>query len=242
MNPNPNVVIPVAQGHRGVCLALVQTVLMLGGMMVATNLVTTEHGLLLANFVLAAVAAWSAWLSRRGLRQERQAIQGTTRPVIVDVPLRLYMREVSTRMDEPDMGKIRWFRPTSPVSIQLTVPVRNIGAGPAFVWGSWFGAPGYDHVADVDHQVIPADELAVISIEVDTSSTLYPAMARASEEGGMFSVTLSYTDLGKQHYQSVVRMMTASPPGNADVLNVELRRCDKDWKVESDSAVVTGRS
>jgi hypothetical protein len=62
----------------------------LGGLM-AAKVVTTEHGLLLANFLLASVAAWSAWLSRRGLRQEREAIQGTTRPVIVDVPLGIYM-------------------------------------------------------------------------------------------------------------------------------------------------------
>ena len=211
---------------------------------------TTEHGLLVANLVLASVAVLSILSSRASLSQEREALQASVRPVIVDVPMGVYMtgekRMGKYRTASSDRGLIVFAR-VHDESLFLSVPIRNIGAGPAFVDQAWLGMPKAGTVVNVDHQVIPANELAEVWIELPKSSHLHESLGKA-HLSGEYWVRVNYFDLsGRQRFQTVIQIVTkASGPEQRErstrVKNVELARCDRFWRTDRKSRVTTGRS
>ena len=69
-------------------------------------------------------------LTDAGLTLERQAIQTSVRPIIVDVP-----REIFRPPNNPDPGAIDWF-PTGDGAICFMMRIRNIGSGAAILHGA----------------------------------------------------------------------------------------------------------
>jgi len=186
-------------------------------------------------------AVWSGYTSRAAITQEKESLQAAFRPVIVDVPLGLYMEPSKTNYNPDDLGAIHWRNEPDGV-VRLTVPVRNVGPGPAFVYGSWVSAVTADSKAEIDHQVIPPNEIAVISIETRRPTTMRKALEEALKPGGSYAVTLSYLDLsGTRRFQSIIHLATKDNPLRATVEWIDVHRCDKNWKVVVESRVVTGR-
>ena len=213
-------------------------------------------------------------LGQKTLEQERAALQASIRPLVVDVPSGMYWRENDQEMwrfdgKRTDMGEITWIKTLEyPEVVVLTVPVRNIGPGPAFIKGVQLmsgsedlstpdGTPIFDRWMQgkegrgifsqpfIDHEVIPTGEMARITFSVgDPEST-----GVLTKD---FAVVVKYSDLsGAQRTQTVIRFSTVEPhqpPGETmfrlvgDVLRVELFYATDHWIPDSEPFVSTGPS
>src|SRR5438874_3636234 len=88
----------------------------------------------LATLLLAGVTGWLAWTTRKLARATAEEVQGQTRPVVVPTgdPIRVGVEQVN-----PDQeGKPPYPGPGAVPgelrgSFSVTVPMRNIGVGPA---------------------------------------------------------------------------------------------------------------
>jgi hypothetical protein len=86
---------------------------------------------------------------------------------------------------ESDLGKISCLRADNG-SIQLQIPVRNIGPGPAFLKYPFIstGTGESDYIVlHSDYQVIPGGELAVLSLTLSSSDAMHSQLVAALELG-----------------------------------------------------------
>jgi len=167
------------------------------------------------------------------LELERSSLEASIRPVVVDVPVGLYLGEGG--LIGQDRGEISCTFGTDQ-SIDLSVPVRNIGSGPAFVRRALLTTgPGNVLDAEANRRVIPTGELAKIFIKVRPDFIGHGAVAAAVTSVGALAVALEYSDLGgEQRTQTLVhlyrfRSADGHSQGHFLVEQVELFPCDDNW-------------
>lgn len=194
-------------------------------------------------------------LGRESLAQERAALQASVRPLLADVPLGVYVpegnegfRPIGIRMLNPDKGRILWTR-MDDNTIEVRVPVRNIGSGPAFIHDAFFtSGPGVVVEATLDHQVIPVGELARVSVTILATEVLHGPVLSAFMQGLELAVGVRYSDSGgSQRTQSVVVFTCDDTVENpqrrdGDIARVEFYTCDEQWMRATEPYLSTGAS
>jgi len=163
-------------------------------------------------------------LGREQLEKEREALELSIRPILVDVPAEDLRR--ARIVDTNDV-------------IEVTVPVRNIGGGAAFVHEALFttGVGNVDS-AEVAQTVIPSGETTVINRRLPRAHPLFGQIHRVRPVE--VAVAVKYEDIaGNQRMQSVVRVVCL-PDDFGVVRSVEMYNCDDRWIREADPIVQTG--
>lgn len=221
---------------------------------------TATHILVLTNMVLAAVALLTIRssnrvaraseqqavkateqtdVSKQTLEQERAALLASVRPVVAEFPLGISItderRDGSIFTPARDQGQVS-FDCDQANTLSLIVPIRNIGAGPAFVHHARVKIiPSAVVEAIVSHEVIPSDgERAIVWIDVPEIHPYHEALFAAERSGGL-DVAVFYSDLdGVQRTQTVlhIEMGSSSNPWRDQagfVSGIQFYECDTQW-------------
>lgn len=186
----------------------------------------------------------SVALGQATLNQERAALEASIRPVIVEYPLGIDVHKSEPR----DWRQLRGFVDEGRIwiavrdsaeadTVRVSVPVRNVGNGAAFVNRALITAgPGNVEDAECDHQVVPAGESATITATIKDFSTTKLAFRYALFSKQML-VSLRYSDVGDwQRTATVIRIGTDQPDTDgpfrqtpAEVQQIEMFYCDENW-------------
>jgi hypothetical protein len=199
-------------------------------------------------------------LGRMTLAQEREALRTSVRPVVVDVPLGVFLTEppqvsgggsIRVLQQTRDDGTIWWRRDSKDNdTARITVPIRNVGPGSAFINSAYLSAGSeYVFAARVNHQVIPPGEMSWIVAEV-TLTDSKNLVVRSKLYTSQLDVGLRYSDVGGGQRTETILTIGASeladerdPPmmsARAAVHHVELFRCTEEWISEAEPFVSTG--
>ena len=166
------------------------------------SLFTSEHLLALFAVFAFGVAVVALW-------NERQAQLATFRPVVVDVPV-VAGGEWVTWEDHTATGG----------DLRITIPVRNVGNGPALLFGSWFSLPGGQEAGLVDREVIADGETAHAYIVAAARTSMVKPLQSAVSQSEKYTVTISYFDLtGRRRFQTKLHLVTSAV--NPHVASVE---------------------
>ena len=162
---------------------------------------------------------------------ERDAFVSASSPLIAEVP------DTPGNWNDSDGGLV------------ITVPVRNIGAGPAFIRKAMLsGSTGFLFETTIDHRIIPVNEIATIRVGVAADMPGKRDLAALDE----VEVALSYSDIGaSRRRQTVLKMSfggrTTYQEGTGlahsqrgRVRDVELYGCDENWTRADEPWVRTG--
>jgi hypothetical protein len=193
-----------------------------GHQVIHTGWWTSDHLLALTNGLLAAAAltaifvSWNA-TSRTLKRSDAQltldtnAFRSNTQPILVETA-------DATKCISTDLQ--------SNLDIVVSVFMRNVGKGPAFVRKAEFvsGRTNPDEAAVAAKVVIPVDEETRITYTLKSGSHFHKLFLERSE----FAVALNYDDIsGDQRTRSVMRIRHMDDD-TFDVLGVGLYHCGKD--------------
>jgi hypothetical protein len=187
-------------------------------------------------------------LGREQLEQERRALLASVRPLLVDVPLGAFLRgDRQTGTYGHDQGSVTWIRDLRLQSYRLSVPIRNIGNGPAFIRQTLFATgPTQVFEGKVDRRVLAADELGNALLNVTQAEPNHSVMDAAFQQAvGHIAVGVKYSDLsGDQRWQSVLHVVRTAGPqnGRTEVVQVLIYRCDENWIRDNEPVVLTGVS
>lgn len=164
-----------------------------------------------------ALAALAALLTVRQARHEtriaREALEAETQPLITDVPRGLFTEEIEwhnsddtismKRQDHSELS-IGTFGP-EPIS-SVSVPVRNVGNGPARMGDVTFVSSGGDSATGwVANPVLPPGELTQVGLSAgpdDAGVAAAESIAMAYED---FAVVIAYAD-ASGHPREAVRL------------------------------------
>ena len=149
------------------------------------------------------------------------------RPLLVEVPKGLLG---AAEIDQEGPGKILWGT-ASGGTVVLTVPLRNIGPGPAFVDRVTIG-PAQHPIAEAEmtaRAVAPGDTAFVVSLTPDGTSS-HGAMTQALDIG-LVTVEVTYADVNSTQ-RTLTRLTVAATLDKKTVLvkMVELYHCDQEWR------------
>jgi hypothetical protein len=166
-----------------------------------------------ASAAFTALAALAALLTVRQGRHEtriaREALEVETQPLITDVPRGVYIEErewhnldgsISMRRhdrSEVSVGVYNSDRGQEPEPVCLiSVPVRNVGNGPARIEQVTFVSSGQSAPGWVENPVLPSGEMTRVGLEAlpnDPNVGVAEDMAMALED---FVVIVAYADAG----------------------------------------------
>jgi hypothetical protein len=224
----------------------------------AANLITTDHVLAVANVILAAVALATIWSSNKvtkvattqatatedlakkagdQLKQSRQAQAASVRPIISYV-LQDNVTDGEALEEAADQGKKVTFDGRDhvivldePDHIRITVPIRNVGPGPAFLKDASFNAGESEIPALLQADVLLTGESTRFWIE---SAAAEPNFSTLRETiPGTFTIKITYADaFGQQHAQAQIRVVHTHP-GQTDYFtpdHVSYRRLDENYQ------------
>jgi hypothetical protein len=224
----------------------------------AANLVTTDHVLAVANVILAAVALATIWSSNKvtkvatsqatatedlakkagdQLEQSRQALATSVRPIIAYV-LQDAVTDGEAMQEAANQGKKVTFDGRDhvivldePRHIRITVPIRNIGPGPAFLKDASFNAGESEIPAVLQADVLLTGESTRFWIESAEGEPNFPTLRETIP--GTFIIKIRYADaFGQQHAQAQIRVLY-SDLGQTDYFSprqVWYRRLDENYQ------------
>lgn len=196
---------PGSTSEQGRCRSSLQPVL---GGVVKVQLVPEHFSWITSEHVIAAVAVIAVAVAAAALWNERQAQLATFRPLVVDVPA-VAGGEVVTWEDHAATGG----------DIRITIPVRNVGNGPALLYGSWFSPPGGQAAGMVDREVIAVSETAHVYIVAAAGTSMVRPLQEAVAQNGTYRATVSYYDLSRRRFQTIFHFVTSAV--NPHVATVE---------------------
>lgn len=180
----------------------------------------------IASAVFTALAALAALLTVRQARHETRishdALEAETQPLITDVPRGIFIDEVDwhevdgtmtrKRRDrsELDVGVYGGSEPEpEPVSV-VSVPVRNVGNGPARITDVTFEtATGTKAPGSIDNPVLPPGEMTRASIAAGPSDPDVGVAEALAMEYQDFALVVAYGD-ASGHPREVVRLQVTN--------------------------------
>jgi hypothetical protein len=184
--------------------------------------------LALANFAVVVVAAFAIFFSQKATRASlgkaddqlalsRKALQATTQPIVVEVARRPLQAMLFHEMAD---------------GIEVELPLRNVGSGPAFVRLAQFttGTGEVEEAATSQNVVIPVGESTMVHYTIGPGHRFYGMLYQ--QWPAEFAVAVNYDDIsGEQRTRTVMRI-TRTELREFEVLSVGLYHCDKDWNTE----------
>jgi hypothetical protein len=236
-------------------------------MLLASGWWTANHDLVIFNALLAAaavgtmtvglltirssnrVAASAAEQVNQGLNQlelgkeqlakEREALQATFRPIVVEVPVDFLPTQRREAGEPPDRGAVFWHE-TNEADV-FSVPFRNVGSGPAFIHQAILTTgPGNVFEAQTAYRVIPTGEIALVAFSVAAGDPGFP-VAKTAFVAGKFLAALQCSDIaGGQRTQTVLHLMRF-PSGKFEVIGLQLYHCDENWIRANEPFIKSGR-
>jgi len=182
-------------------------------------------------------------IEQQQLDQEKSVQLDSVRPLVADVPLgvKVMMPPESGASKPIDRGSVVWAKDTDNV-IRISVPFRNIGAGPAFIHKVFF-TPSVGIVVwgESMSNVVPIGEMSNAYYWF-TEGSGYSSRADSWLEAGHIKVGIWYSDIGtNQRFQSVLEVeKKESLLSGFAVKRVLIYRCDEQWLREDEPFVQTG--
>jgi hypothetical protein len=185
-------------------------------------------------------------LGEQQLEKEREALELSIRPIVVDVPLvdsRTTSPQAQTIVDliaqsDPNADRRSWWYQRQD-GITIGVAVRNIGSGPAFIHDVVF-TTGIGLIFDtsIDRKVIPSHEIAHASCAILSGHLLY-SVALPVIETGTPTVIIRYSDVGgTQKLRTIMHLK--SDASRFNVTKIELFHCDHEWVHDVEPFATTG--
>jgi hypothetical protein len=150
------------------------------------------------------------------------------RPLLVEVPKGLLG---AAEIDQEGPGKILWGK-AAEGTIVLTVPLRNIGPGAAFVDRVTIG-PMNSPIAEAEmtsRAIAPGDVAFIVSLaQLGSDATRnYEPLIRALEDG-VVTAEVTYADVNRT--QRTLTRLTVAKAGNTTLVKIiELYHCDETWR------------
>jgi hypothetical protein len=179
-------------------------------------------------------------LGQRQLDQDLRALAASVQPLVTDVPLDQYRQPEVRQLGHHDLGAIVVNQIND--SLEILVPIRNIGSGPAFIRvGSIGGAVGMDVPAIFDREVIAAGELAFAAANVSQEHISYANLQLLTTEG-TWRLIVQYGDLsGDRKFQSELKIRS-QPEKPYYIRQVRIRSLDSEWRTTTAPDIVSGPS
>lgn len=125
-------------------------------------------------------------------------------------------------------------------SLQVRMPVRNIGAGPAFVVEVLLMLdPDNGLPASLDRKVIPSGETARFLYRTFSFTEAAPLL-RSALYADTLEIAIKYADIGEgQRTQTVISLAKNLTEHTFRVTNLKLYKCDTYWKREESPFATT---
>jgi hypothetical protein len=146
----------------------------------------------------------------------RQAVVESVRPVMIHSE------------DGPTGTESRHYLPSKerPGDFDITVPIRNVGLGPAFFRDAFF-LNDIERLGDATVRPVltPAGQPAVIRATIPSGTT---GIRLEDPVPQFFVVGVQYSDVRGQKFQSIIRLSTMKEQG-LRVEQVQLFKCDPNW-------------
>lgn len=154
-----------------------------------------------------------------------ETLAASWRPFLVEVPLRTYMRESVASFDA-DRGAVTYHQ-KSDGTILLSVPLRNIGSGPAILLESMLRAR--DQAArseSASNSIVAPGELTRVYFDLAPSNANQSELRAAVAAGEEWDVEVDYLDqVGTKGWQTTLHMKTG-PRGSWIVAVAEFFNAD----------------
>lgn len=160
-----------------------------------------------------------------------RTLLASVRPLLVDVPLATFW--VGEGIERRDRGVIR-LEPSQDAAgwLMLSVPVRNVGAGPALIESLKAELPAGIVVDQVIgrmlHSAVPTGELSRMQFEIQTKLDVQGALAIATGHDSSVYVSVEYRDMARaQRLRSRLEIF-GSPAAGFRAFATELYEDDPD--------------
>jgi hypothetical protein len=146
--------------------------------------------------VLACVAGWQAWLSRK-------ALQASLRPVLVEVPIGIFVEDEKINENTRafgDAGAVDIW-PGEDGVLEIRTPFRNTGAAIALVKSLKLGwAEAQSWRATASHTAVPAGETTIVTVTVPFEAQDAAIAATADLQPDSLYIEIGYTDINAQQH------------------------------------------
>lgn len=184
-------------------------------------------------------------IEQQQLDQEKSVQLASVMPLIVDVPLgiKVMMPPESGASGPIDLGAVYWERDADNV-VRISVPFRNVGAGPAFIHRVFFTpSVGLVTWGESRSEVVPVGELSS-AYHGFTEGSGYYSLVDSWIEAGHMKVGVWYSDIGtNQRFQTVLEVASQENlMSSFAVQRVLIYRCDDQWLREDEPFVQTGEA
>jgi hypothetical protein len=182
-------------------------------------------------------------IEQQQLDQEKSVQLASVMPLIVDVPLgiKVMLPPESGASQPMDLAAVYWAKDPDKV-FRISVPFRNVGAGPAFIHKVFFTpSVGLVTWGDSKSSVVPVGELSNAYYSFTDGSSYYTLVDSWIAAGHM-KVGIWYSDIGtNQRFQSTLEVeLQKSLLSDFAVKRVLIYRCDEHWLREDEPFVQTG--